>query len=271
MEALKAYLDQIKNTPVLTKEEEIPLIKKAKNNNLEARRKVINSNLKLVINIAKHYAYFDLPLMDLIAEGNIGLMRAIDKFNPSKGFRFSTYAAWWIRQAITRALIDQGKTIRVPVYMSELINKYKKVKEHLRQTHKREPSNGEIAKRLKISVEKVSELDLWIQKKSSIEAPVGEDGESQLGDFLTTDEYADTGKEINLIFDKERVHQLLDSLDEREKQILDLRFGITADKPHTLASVAKELNISRERVRQIEKDTLNRLRKYAEEEQKREL
>lgn len=271
MEAIKAYLDKIKNISLLSKSEEGTLIRKAKRGNREARRKIINANLKLVVNIAKHYSHFDLPLMDLIAEGNIGLMRAIDKFNVGKGFRFSTYAAWWIRQAISRALIDQGKTIRIPVYMSEFISKYKKMHEELRQKLKREPTRGEIAVRLKIHADKVGEIEMWIQKKASLEAPVGEDGESQLGDFIQSKDYADTNKEVEKFFNHERILHLLDFITEREKQVLDLRFGITNGKPHTLAEVSKTLSVSRERVRQIEKDALNKLKKYALEEQKKDL
>jgi len=270
MEAIKAYLNKIKDIPLLSKEEEVELVPKAKDGNREARRKLINANLKLVVNIAKHYAYFDLALMDLIAEGNIGLMRAIDKFDQTKGFRFSTYAAWWIRQAITRALIDQGKTIRIPVYMSEMINKYRKIREHLRQALKREPGRAEISKRLKIPAEKINEIEMWMQRKASLDAPVGEDGESQLGDFLESQDYANTDKEVERIFTKERIQRLLDFATKREKDVLDLRFGITDGKNHTLAEVAKEMNVSRERVRQIEKDALKKLRKYALEEQNKE-
>ena len=271
MEAIKAYLQRIKDIPLLTPKEEIELVKKAQKGNKEARRKLINSNLKLVISIAKHYAYFALPLMDLIAEGNIGLMRSIDKFRPSKGYRFPTYAAWWIRQAVTRALIDQGKTIRIPVYMNELIAKYKKKKEALRQKLHREPARGEIAKRMKLPVDKVGEIEMWMNKKSSLDAPVGEDGSSQLSDFIKTTGYADTGQEIMKVFDKERVAHLLDTLTERERQVLDLRFGITKDKTHTLAEVADVLKVSRERIRQIEKEALDKLKKYVILEQEDEI
>ena len=271
MEAIKAYLNRIKAIPLLAKEDEEELVPKAKGGNRESRRKLINANLKLVVNIAKHYAYFDLPLMDLIAEGNIGLMRAIDKFDASKGFRFSTYAAWWIRQAITRALIDQGKTIRIPVYMSEMINKYKKIREHLRQNSKREPNRSEISKRLKLPSDKIGEIEMWIQRKASLDAPVGEDGESQLSDFLQSYDYSDTGLEVERIFDKERIQRLLDFATKREKEVLNLRFGIANGKNHTLAEVAKVMKVSRERIRQIEKDALTKLRKYALEEQNKEL
>ncbi len=270
MEAIKAYLNRIKGIPLLTKEDEDDLVGKAKSGNREARRRIINANLKLVVNIAKHYAYFDLPLMDLIAEGNIGLMRAIDKFDSSRGFRFSTYAAWWIRQAVTRALIDQGKTIRIPVYMSELINKYRHIREHLRQSSKRDPTRSEISRKLKIPTDKVGEIEMWMQKKASLDAPVGEDGESQLSDFLQSPDYADTGLEVERIFTKERIQRLLDFASKRERAVLDLRFGITDGKNHTLAEVAKVLKVSRERIRQIEKDALTKLRKYALEEQNKE-
>ncbi|UCC95760.1 MAG: sigma-70 family RNA polymerase sigma factor [Candidatus Omnitrophota bacterium] len=271
MEAIKAYLEKIKDIPLLTKKEEEDLIRKAKKGGREARRKIINSNLKLVVNLAKHYSRFGLPLMDLIAEGNIGLMRAIDKFNIRRGYRFSTYAAWWIRQAITRALIDQGRTIRIPVYMSELMAKYKRAKEFLRQKFNREPLRGEVAKKLKLSAERVGEIELWMQKKASLEAPVGDDGESQLGDFMRSKDYADTGKEVEKIFNRERVTHLLDIVNERERMVLDLRFGITDGRTHTLAEVARSLRISRERVRQIEKEALKKLRRNAVTEQKKEL
>jgi RNA polymerase primary sigma factor len=271
MEAIKAYLQMIKDLPLLTKKEEVDLVKKAQRGLREARRKLINCNLKLVVNIAKHYSRYSLSLMDLIAEGNIGLMRAIDKFDVKRGFRFSTYAAWWIRQAITRALIDQGKTIRIPVYMSEQISKYKKVKEAFRQKFSREPNRSEIAKRLRTSINKVSETELWIQKKASLDAPVGETGSSDLSDFIKSDDYSDTASAVERIFEKERVNHFLDSLGERERTVLDLRFGITNGKPHTLAEVATSLKVSRERIRQIEKEALRKLQKYALEERKREV
>ncbi|MBN2483803.1 MAG: sigma-70 family RNA polymerase sigma factor [Candidatus Omnitrophica bacterium] len=271
MEAIKAYLERIKNIPVLTKKEEVELIIKAKRGNKPARRKLINSNLKLVVNIAKHYSRFALPLMDLIAEGNIGLMKSIDKFNVKKGYRFSTYAAWWIRQGITRALIDQGKTIRIPVYMSELIAKYKKTIEKLRQKLKREPAPSEVARRMRLPVEKIHEIEMWRTKKASLETPIGKDGESELGDFIRATGYSDTESEVDKFFQHERVMQLLDIVNDRERKVLDLRFGITDGKAHTLAEVSKVLKVSRERVRQIEEAALKKLKKYALEQQKQDV
>lgn len=269
MEAIKAYLDRIKHIPVLSKKEEEDIIRKAKKGNREARRKLIAANLKLVVNIAKHYSHFGLQLMDLIAEGNIGLMKSINKFNLARGYRFSTYAAWWIRQSITRALIDQGKTIRIPVYMSELISKYKRAKEELRQKYKREPRIGEIAKKLGIPVDRVTDIDLWSTKKASLDAPVGDDGESRLGDFIRATGYADTEHEIEKFFQHEEVMSLLNMVSDREKVVLDMRFGLTDQgKTYTLAEVAKKLKISRERVRQIESTALTKLKKYVIEQQK---
>lgn len=270
MEAIKAYLERIKGIPVLTKQEEEKILRRALRGSREARRKIINANLKLVVSIAKHYNYFDLALMDLIAEGNIGLMRSINKFKISKGFRFSTYAAWWIKQAITRAIVDQGKTIRIPVYMNEQMSRYNKAKENLRQKLKRDPSRGELAKKLGISVHKVADTEMWMQKKSSIDAPVGETGESQLGDFLPGDEYANTDKEVERIFEKEHIGELLSALNPRERQILSLRFGLADGKTFTLTEVAKVLKVSRERIRQIEKEALKKIKKNALDEQKRE-
>ncbi len=271
MDAIRAYLQRIKDLPLLKKTEEVDLVLRARKGNITARRKLINCNLKLVVNIAKHYSGYSLSLMDLIAEGNIGLMRAIDKFDVRRGFRFSTYAAWWIRQAITRAIIDQGKTIRIPVYMSEFISKYKKAKEELRQKFNREPGRPEISKKLRMPVDKVGEIELWIQRKASLEAPVGNDGVSQLGDFIPAEEFIDSSQSVDRIFNKERLDHLLDSLGPRERLVLDLRFGITDGKPHTLAEVADELDVSRERVRQIEKDALRKVQQFALQEQKKEL
>ncbi len=271
MEAIKAYLERIKKIPILKKKEEIELIQKAKRGSRVARRTIINCNLKLVVNIAKHYSHYNLPLMDLIAEGNIGLMRAIDKFDIRRGYRFSTYAAWWIRQGVTRALIDQGRTIRVPVYMSELIAKHKRAKEALRQRLNREPNRAEVAKRLKVSIARIAEIELWTQKKASLDAPVGSGGDSQLGDFLKSSDFTTSTSDIDKVVNRERIDELLRVATERQRKVLDLRFGINDGRPSTLAEVAKILRVSRERVRQIEKEALKKLRNYVVSQQKRKI
>jgi len=261
MEAIRAYIEKIKNIPLLTAKEEKDLSRKARKGSKSAHRKLITSNLKLVINIAKHYTRYGLPLMDLIAEGNLGLIKAIEKFKPSKGFRFSTYSAWWIRQSITRSLIDKGRTIRIPVYMSEIISKYRKTEEKLRQKLNRDPSRGEIAKRMRVSVKRVADIEMWINKKASMEAPVGTSRESQLSDFIESSSTGDTQKDIDRFFKHEDVLDLLMNVSERERQVLDLRFGVKEGESKTLAEVADRMNISRERVRQIEERALKKLKK----------
>lgn len=263
MESIKTYLKEIHDIPLLKPEEEIALAKKIKRGNKEARKKMIRSNLRIVVNIAKRYTYFGLPLMDLIEEGNIGLMKAVDRFNPKRGFRFSTYAAWWIRQAISRAISEQSRLIRVPVYISDMITKLKKTKETMMQKLSRSPSNAELARAMNMSMEKLKQLDSWITKTSSLEAPVGEEGEEQIKDLIEDENAASPEDGISRILDKERVVSLLDHITERERKILDMRFGLHNQKPHTLAWVARKLNVSRERIRQIEEVALKKLRKLA--------
>ena len=266
MEAIRAYIEAIKDTPLLSAKEEKEYSRSARKGSIVSQRKLITSNLKLVVNIAKHYARYGLSLMDLIEEGNLGLIKAVEKFKPSKGYRFSTYAAWWIRQAITRALIDQGRTIRIPVYMSEIISKFKKNEEKIRQKLGRNPTRAEIAKAMRLPMKKIAEIELWMNKKASLEAPIGEDQESQLSDFIETNSTGDTEKEIEQFFKHEEILDLLSNLSEREKYILDLRFGINDGNPSTLALVAKKLSISRERVRQIEERAIKKLKKFTIDE-----
>jgi len=269
MEALRSYLKEICKVPLLTPEEEVTLSKKIKRGDEQARKQMIRANLRLVISIAKKYIYLGIPLIDLIEEGNIGLMKAVDKFNPKKGYRFSTYAAWWIRQAITRSIIEQGKVIRIPVYMNELITKWKKAKEGIAHKIKRTPSDEDIARRLKLSKSKVDQINFWLSATtSSLEAPVGEEGESQLSDLVEDKHAQEPDKEVTSFLNKERVAGLLDAMTEREREILSLRFGLVDGKPNTLAEVSKKMGVSRERVRQIEETALAKLKKLAIRQEK---
>lgn len=272
MEALRTYLKEIRTIPLLTPQQEIELAKRIKKGGRQgelARKQMIRANLRLVINIAKRYFHLGIPLLDLIEEGNLGLMKAVDKFNPKKGFRFSTYAAWWVKQAITRSITEQGKMIRIPVYMSELIAKWKKTKEELSHKLKRIPSDEEIARKMRISQTKMKQISYWMSTQtSSLEAPIGEEGESQVLDLVEDEAAVSPDAEIEHFLDKERVGSLLGMMSEREKQVLDMRFGLTGGKSCTLADVAKKLGVSRERVRQIEEEALSKLRRFVEQQEK---
>ncbi len=268
MEALKTYLKETSEIPLLTPQEEIELSKRIKKGDEQARKKMIRSNLRLVINIAKKYTYLGIPLLDLIEEGNLGLMKAVDRFDPKKGFRFSTYGAWWIKQSITRSMVEHGRLIRVPVYMNDLITKWKKTKELLSQKLKRLPTDQEISRKLKLSENKVQQINFWTQTTtSSLEAPVGDEGESQVIDLVEDQSAALPDATIEHMLDKERVDNLLDRMSSREREVLDMRFGLADGKSHTLAEVADKLGVSRERVRQIEEEALKKLRRFVEEQE----
>ncbi len=263
MEALKNYLKEVRTIPLLTAEQEVTLGRKARRGDEYARKAMIRANLRLVINIAKRYMHLGIPFLDLIEEGNLGLMKAVDKFNPSKGFRFSTYAAWWVKQGITRSISEQGKMIRVPVYMSDLITKWKKTKEQITQKLHRIPTDQEIAKKLRLKKDKIEQINFWMSSSTaSLEAPIGEENESQIADLIQDENSASPDQGISDQLDRERVSNLLDMMSERERRILDMRFGLDNTKPHTLAEVAKKLGVSRERIRQIEESALNKLRKF---------
>lgn len=270
MESIRTYLKDIRSIPLLKAEEELELARKIKNGNKEARKKMIRSNLRMVVNIAKRYTYFGMPIMDLIEEGNMGLMKAVDKFNYRKGFRFSTYAAWWIRQAIGRAISEQSRLIRLPVYISEMNAKLKKTNESLTQKLGRAPSDTELAKALKVHPQKMQQLDSWLTKTSSLETPIGEAGEEQIKDLIedTTTESPNQG--LSRTLNRERIIGLLDHISERERKVLDLRFGLQDEKAHTLAQVAKKMRVSRERIRQIEEVALRKLRKLAAAQENQE-
>lgn len=270
MEALRTYLKEVRIIPLLTAKEEIDLSRRVKKGDELARKKMIQSNLRLVINIAKRYMYLGIPLLDLIEEGNLGLMKAVDKFDHLKGFRFSTYAAWWIKQAITRSISEQGKMIRVPVYMNELIAKWKKTKERLAQRLKRPPTDEEIAKKLKLPKEKKEQITFWLgTTTSSLDAPVGEESDSQVGDLIEDESSASPDSGIEKMMDRERIDSLMEIMNEREREVLDMRFGLEDSRTRTLAEVADKLGISRERVRQIEEAALKKLRRFVKEQEKK--
>lgn len=257
---VRMYLKEIGKISLLSAEEELELSKRAAAGDEMAKNILAESNLRLVVSIAKRYVGRGLLFLDLIQEGNIGLMKAVDKFDYDKGFKFSTYATWWIRQAITRALADQARTIRVPVHMVETINKMARIQRQLTLELNREPSEEEIAKKMGITVEKVREVIKISQDPVSLETPIGEEDDSHLGDFvkdvnaMTPEEYA-----TNEIL-KEEIKAVLETLQEREQEVLELRFGLIDGTSHTLEEVGKKFNVTRERIRQIEAKALRKLR-----------
>ena len=257
---VRMYLKEIGRISLLTPEEEMELSVRVANGDEEAKNRLAESNLRLVVSIAKRYVGRGLLFLDLMQEGNIGLMKAVDKFDYDKGYKFSTYATWWIRQAITRALADQARTIRVPVHMVETINKMARIQRQLTLELNREPSEEEIAKKMGISVEKVRDVIKISQDPVSLETPIGEEDDSHLGDFvkdinaMTPEEYA-----TNEIL-KEEIKAVLETLQEREQEVLELRFGLIDGTSHTLEEVGKRFNVTRERIRQIEAKALRKLR-----------
>jgi len=267
MDPIKAYLKDVRKISLLTAQEEVELSRRIHKGDKEARNRMIRANLRLVISIAKRYMNLGVPLSDLIEEGNIGLMKSIEKFDPEKGFRFSTYSAWWIKQGISRAIIDQGKMIRVPVYMNEEIMKYKKATEHLTHKLKRKPRVGEVAKKLQIPVEKVRDLEQAISKMSSLDAPIGEDGESQVKDLIEDDSVVAPDEHLELFINRERAQGLLSLLSEREQKILVMRYGLDEGKTFTLALIAKKLGVSRERVRQIESAAIKKIQQMVKKQE----
>jgi RNA polymerase primary sigma factor len=271
MENIKSYLKEVRKIPLLTAKEEIDLSKKAKKGSKEARDKMIRSNLRLVINIAKHYMYLGIPLMDLIEDGNVGLMKAVEKFNPSKGFRFSTYAAWWIKQSITRSIFDSSRTVRIPVYVNEMLSKYKKTNERLMGKLRRMPTEKEIAKSMHLSEDKMTKTRSYVTKTSSLDAPIDEENGNEIIDLIEDKNSVSPETEMDAMFVKERLKGLLDGVNEREHEVLNLRFGLTDGSTHTLAHVAKKLGVSRERVRQIEENALKKLKKFMAEQDKEEM
>ncbi len=260
---MKIYLTQIEHIPLLTPVEEVQLARKVQSKHrgsAQARQRMIRSNLRLVISIAKRYSNMGLPFSDLVEEGNIGLMRAVEKFNPERGYRFSTYASWWIKQAIMRALSNQGKTIRIPVYMYDIISKWRRVRDGLTQKLNRVPTRKEIAKIMEVPVQKIQEIENIAGRPSSLNAPISMDGNAELVDILPDDEGRNPEVRLHEMLKSERLHHFLNQLDERERKILILRFGLLNQDTHTLEEVAQKFGITRERVRQIEAIALSKIR-----------
>lgn len=262
MDALKLYIKDIKHIPLLTPEEELKTARKVKRGDAQARRLMVRSNLRLVINIAKQYSTYGVPLLDLIEEGNLGLMKAVSKYNPSLGYRFSTYAAWWIKQHVTRALADQGKTVRIPVYMVETLSRFKKVRERLTHRYRRTPKTAELARAMKLSTSKIKEIMMYDQGTTSIDQPVGDEGEASIVDIMEDRSATSSQDRVNDMLRQERVQALLAKMSPREREILELRFGLKDGEVHTLNEAAERFQITRERVRQIEAAALKKLRQY---------
>jgi len=268
MDAIKLYLKDIRDLPLLTAVEEKELAIKIEKGSKKARQIMIQSNLRLVINIAKKYSYLGVPMLDLIEEGNLGLMKAVTKFDPHKGYRFSTYAAWWIKQFITRAVANQGKTVRIPVYVMEMLMRFHKVKKHLLQKLKKTPQIADIAKKMKLPVARVRQLNHMSANIASLNAPIGESGDSEFMDLIEDESIVNSVDELSKFLLHERIEGLLEKMTEREKRILTLRFGLGEDEiSHTLRDTAKHFGITRERVRQIEAACMHKLRKMMEEQE----
>ena len=257
---IRMYLKEIGKIKLLTPEEELEVAKKMSEGDEEARRRMSEANLRLVVSIAKRYVGRGMQLLDLIQEGNLGLMKAVEKFDYTKGYKFSTYATWWIRQSITRAIADQARTIRIPVHMVETINRVLRTSHAMVQTLGREPTTEEIAKELHLEVSKVEEVLKIAQEPVSLETPIGEEEDSHLGDFIQDDEASQPQEEASYTLLREQLEEVLSTLTEREEQVLRMRFGLTDGKPHTLEEVGKEFDVTRERIRQIESKALRKLR-----------
>ena len=257
---VRMYLKGIGQVDLLDKEEEVALAKRIEAGDEKAKSQLVEANLRLVVSIAKKYVGKGMSFLDLIQEGNMGLMKAVEKFDYTKGYKFSTYATWWIRQAITRAIADQGRTIRVPVHMVEKINKLIKIQRQLLQEKGREPTPEEIAEEMDISADKVSEIKKIAQESVSLDTPIGEEEDSSLGDFIEDTKTPEPSSTVSKNLLKEQLDTVLDTLTDREKRILELRFGIEDGRPRTLEEVGKEFGVTRERIRQIEAKALRKLR-----------
>ncbi|MCR1839436.1 RNA polymerase sigma factor RpoD [Murimonas intestini] len=257
---VRMYLKEIGNVPLLSTEEEVELAKKVEQGDEEAKKSLTEANLRLVVSIAKKYVGRGMPFLDLIQEGNMGLMKAVDKFDYTKGYKFSTYATWWIRQAITRGIADTGRTIRVPVHMVETINKTLRMTRTLLQELGREPTPEEVAERLNVPVSKVREVLKISRDPVSLDTPIGEEDDSHLGDFIEDDSALSPADSAAFSMLRAELGTALESLTDRERQVVQLRFGLIDGRARTLEEVGKEFNVTRERIRQIEAKALRKLR-----------
>lgn len=257
---VRMYLKEIGKVPLLSSDDEIELAKKIELGDELAKEKLTEANLRLVVSIAKRYVGRGMQFLDLIQEGNLGLIKAVEKFDYRKGYKFSTYATWWIRQAITRAIADQARTIRIPVHMVETINRLVRVSRQLLQELGREPSPEEVASRVDMPVERVREIMKVSQEPVSLETPIGEEEDSHLGDFIQDDQVAVPADAATFTMLHEQLMEVLDTLTEREQKVLRLRFGLDDGRPRTLEEVGREFNVTRERIRQIEAKALRKLR-----------
>lgn len=257
---VRMYLKEIGRVPLLSADEEIKLAKRMEDGDLEAQKRLAEANLRLVVSIAKRYVGRGMLFLDLIQEGNLGLIKAVEKFDYNKGYKFSTYATWWIRQAITRAIADQARTIRIPVHMVETINKLIRVSRQLLQSLGREPSPEEIAKEMDVSVDRVREIRKIAQEPVSLETPIGEEEDSHLGDFIEDHDAPAPAEAASFVLLKEQLEDVLDTLTEREEKVLRLRFGLDDGRARTLEEVGQNFGVTRERIRQIEAKALRKLR-----------
>ena len=257
---VKVYLKEIGRVPLLSAEEEVELAIRMSEGDVAAKKRLSEANLRLVVSIAKRYVGRGMQFLDLIQEGNLGLIKAVEKFDHTKGFKFSTYATWWIRQAITRAIADQARAIRIPVHMVETINKVKKVNSQLLHENGHEPTNEQIAEKLEMPVEKVREIMRVAQEPVSLETPIGEEEDSHLGDFIPDEDAPAPSDVASHTMLKEQLAEVLSTLTPREEKVLRLRFGLEDGRSRTLEEVGKEFNVTRERIRQIEAKALRKLR-----------
>ena len=257
---VRMYLKEIGRIPLLSSEEEIELANRMEEGDEEAKKKLSEANLRLTVSIAKRYSGRGMQFLDLIQEGNLGLIKAVEKFDYRKGYKFSTYATWWIRQSITRAIADQARTIRIPVHMVETMNRWNRTSRRLLQEYGREPTPEEIAEAMNLPVERVLEISKISQEPVSLETPIGEEEDSHLGDFIQDEHIPVPADEAAHTLLREQLEKVMDTLSEREQKVLALRFGLEDGKPHTLEEVGLEFQVTRERIRQIEAKALRKLR-----------